>query len=1007
MYPQGARAEEDFDPFDTSINWQQNPLDGKLLPIQNDDPNALKMPLEKALLQSRPFLVPISEKNDIALDEPLSQPSSDNASDDAETILQEEPTLSPFLDQSDAELDDIFLQPLPENASDSAMQTTRDQGDQETDLIAQQVLPPPAATLAPGDQSEVAQSTLSRPSSPQDAPPTPPNAISAPTVPSAPPAVATPPPAAASTPEAPPTAPEAAPNTILINFNNVNIIEYIRFVSKISNKNFVFDEKDLQFNITIISEEQTSINNVMTALLQELRIHGLNMVEQNDNFVIFNTAENNGLSKIVPPGGSPGNADVITQVFRLNTLDADQVSGILRHLTSKQAIIEVLKDTNQLIITDLSANIAEIEQLIKSLDAPNSGLVLGQFVATNTSLDTLIQLAQRIMQPIAQDQILTFVAHPAANSIFVVSTPFMVERGISILQHLDQNQGTTHFFNLEDLKFQPSKAAPAAAVPEAPAATPATPSLPHLPSEGAWEQDAQGNWHYRLQPGLPANAPPQGRWVLDKDGNWHYLLGQPSGAEQENPPGNWQLSPEGVWIFQMPTGNQPVVIPKGESAIQPPPPEGVEGRWVQGPNGILVFQMAAEKPIVTETLTRGIKPPPTGLQQAGAERMQFLIHKLRYRKAENVIQAMHKVSTNLHGVTGSGPLVAAISSLQPLVHNNSLVVTAIPGVIDKVRELIEQIDVPLRQVFIELLIINTTLNDSLEYGVNFATRFGGMNIAGAEAFLTGTGSLNAALNTANIGMTPDASSLVNGGGGYHLGIIGRTISHNGTEFSSIGALVTAMHTNTSVNILQNPKIFAEDNTTAEIFVGQNTPFQTQFISNNAGAVLTSNFEFRDVGILFRVTPHISNDNIVTLEVQEQISSVSSINLSGVSNIPIAPTTNVSRTTTRFHVPDKYFLVISGMISDSDTRSRNQVPCLGGVPVLGGLFSDKQRTEAKNNLMLFIRPYIIDNEAELDNITKHEQDVFHDRSRFKKEWAYEVEEALDFLNLQRTAPYKED
>ena len=187
-------------------------------------------------------------------------------------------------------------------------------------------------------------------------------------------------------------APEESPKKILINFNNVGIIEYIRFISRISNKNFVFDEADLQFNVTIISEEPTSIENIMTALIQELRIHDLTLLEQGNNLIIHKNPKVNSVSHVVAddlPGSGDTNAELVTQVFRLNTLDPAKAAGIIRPLISERALVESLRETNHLIVTDVVSNVNQISDLLKSIDAPNSGLVIGQYVARTADAATL------------------------------------------------------------------------------------------------------------------------------------------------------------------------------------------------------------------------------------------------------------------------------------------------------------------------------------------------------------------------------------------------------------------------------------------------------------------------------------------------------------------------------------------------------------------------------------------------------------------------------------------
>ena len=146
---------------------------------------------------------------------------------------------------------------------------------------------------------------------------------------------------------------------ISINFNNVAMIEYIRFMSRISNKNFIFDDEDLQFNVTIVSEEPTTIDNFMAALLQELKIRDLSLIEQGNNIIIHRNPRVRAPARIVADGTeliSAKESELVTRVFRLNTLDPIKASEIIRPLLSDDALIEVLRDTNNLIITDLVTN---------------------------------------------------------------------------------------------------------------------------------------------------------------------------------------------------------------------------------------------------------------------------------------------------------------------------------------------------------------------------------------------------------------------------------------------------------------------------------------------------------------------------------------------------------------------------------------------------------------------------------------------------------------------------
>lgn len=843
---------------------------------------------------------------------------------------QTSPSIQPFSRE--------IIQPSPSATTSPSIQKNlppvirrTPEGQRPTAATPTPALQEPSSTLRPPE-------TLTQPGPPRS--PGPPSGPSRPPGPTNPPPGPPKPPGPPTPGNAPGTqiAAAAPPPTksILINFNNVSIIEYIRFISKISNKNFIFDENDLLFNVTIVSEEPTSINNIMSALIQELRIHGLTLIEQDDNFIIHRSPTVNAISKVVAdniPENLPLNADVVTQVFNLNTADPDRAAAVLRPLVSAQGLVEVFKDTNSVIITDVVTNVNQIAQLLKSLDAPNGGMVIGQYVVRTGLIDNIIQLAQRIMLPISQNQPLIFVPHRVANSIFVVSTPFLVERTMSIMQYIDQNQGTTRIFNLKDLRFFPERPG------------------------GEWQLDENGNWvfHPLQQPG--ALNPPEGYWTIDDQGNWHFNPGRP---------------PEG---YQ---------------------PQGPDGRWVQDAQGNWVFQLNAGQSISPQRLVRpsqGLSELPTG----HIERTQFYIHKLRYRRGDQLQIALARIGQSLR-LSGSTnvDLIEAIDSIQWIESSNSLIFSGTPDALSKIEELIAEIDTPLRQVFIEMLILDTTLDDSLRYGVSWETQFGGGNVAGNQAFLPSDrfSPLPGAIRTTVPPNVPDATGLAEAPG-YNVGVIGRWLTHNGQFFNSIGALVKAIHIRDSTKIVLTPKILTEDNSPAEIFVGINTQFPTQAIANDRGTIITQNFEYRDIGTRLRVTPQIGNNDIVTLTITEEVSNV----IPNVGN-ETGLTTSKSTTTTKVHLPNEFFLIISGMINDQATRARTQIPCLGGLPVIGAAFSDKRLIDTRRNLMIFIRPRIIDTDDEIQNITKHQQDVLWYKNYMKHTWKVDVDEFLDFMNVPK-------
>lgn len=721
---------------------------------------------------------------------------------------------------------------------------------------------------------------------------------------------------------------ERQQQTIMINFNNVSIVEFIRFASRMTGKNFIFDENELFFNVSIISEEPTSINNIMTALMQELRIHGLTMMEQGNNIIIYSNNAVNGISKVVDESGlslDSDDSEIITQVFRLNSTSAAAAAAVIRPLTSNIAVIDIIDNSNHLIVTDITANVKKIGQLIRNLDSPKSGLVIGQYVVKNDYVDSLAENAKGIMAPLSGEQSLSFIPHPASNSIFIVGSPYLVEKSIQIMRYLDQNEGATRL----------------------------------LDQQGRWVLDDNGQWIFRS--GAGGNAPPNGGWYIDEDGNWIFKPGEPGTGEQ--PDGAWELDENGNWIYKLKPG-----------------------------------QTIAARKIERQQTDRA-----EGLPLGHIEKAQFTIYKLKYRKGDQVAEALRNIGETLQNNEALNlDFINSINTVQWIESSNSLIFTGTPMALQKVIEFIEEIDVPLRQVFIEMLIMDMTLTDALIYGVNWGTQLGGGSVALGESFVSGQSQINSFLTSAVPPSTPTVAGLATIPG-YRLGVIGQHLTRGGIQFDNIAALVKATHQDEDTRILMNPKIFTEENYAAEVFVGLEVQYPTQSIANDFGNVITQNFESKDIGTKLRVTPIIGNNDVITIDIDQEVSNVAglAVQVATQSSADAGPTITKSTTHTRVHVPNGFFVVISGEIRDEERRRRDQVPCLGAVPFLGAFFSEKDVSKSKRNLMIFMRPQIIDTEEQFDTLTKHQQNVWQNASYSKKSWEFEVDEALDLMNLKPT------
>lgn len=370
----------------------------------------------------------------------------------------------------------------------------------------------------------------------------------------------------------------------------------------------------------------------------------------------------------------------------------------------------------------------------------------------------------------------------------------------------------------------------------------------------------------------------------------------------------------------------------------------------------------------------------------------FLVYKLHYHQGTEIQEALKQIGKDLTQAdpnTGS-KLLSAINSLQWIKMTNSLLATGSPDVLTQLKELIQNIDVPLRQVFIEVLIIQTTLDNNQQFGLQWGgkaqylnrfaagtSNFPSPNIAGGQN-LTLSGPLGA-VNATRTPLATDIPTPSIGGGGFDLGVIGDIILHKGKSFISLASLVNALNQDSDSVVVMNPKIVAQDNQQATIFVGQNIPFTgsiVQTVGNGTGQQTSTNLEYRDVGTSLSITPILGTNDIVTLDITNEISAQVENTTGGGQELQGLQTSRTSLNA-RVHVPNKHFVALSGMLSDTKTHSKSSIPCLGGLPVVGAIFSNNERLNARSNVIFFIRPVIIDSIEQYDQITQNQECLFKD------------------------------
>ena len=316
---------------------------------------------------------------------------------------------------------------------------------------------------------------------------------------------------------------------------------------------------------------------------------------------------------------------------------------------------------------------------------------------------------------------------------------------------------------------------------------------------------------------------------------------------------------------------------------------------------------------------------------------------------------MLKSATTLSGRRSSAPAAAspAAGIIQADAATNSVIINAPDAVYNNLRAILEKLDVRRAQVYVEALIAEVRADRAAEFGIQWQA-LGGLDSDSARVF-GGTNFGGAGQNI--IGLTQNVASASRG---LNIGVIDGKVTIPGVgQVVNLGVLARALQSDANANILSTPTLLTLDNEEAVISVGENVPFITgQYALSGAATTPTpfQTIERRDVGLTLRVRPQISENGTVQLQIYQEVSSVQdTANAAGII-------TNKRAVASTVLVDDGQVVVIGGLIQDSVNDGIEKVPGLGDLPLLGGLFRYKTRSQTKTNLMVFLRPTVVRDSA---------------------------------------------
>ena len=267
-------------------------------------------------------------------------------------------------------------------------------------------------------------------------------------------------------------------------------------------------------------------------------------------------------------------------------------------------------------------------------------------------------------------------------------------------------------------------------------------------------------------------------------------------------------------------------------------------------------------------------------------------------------------------------------------YNNTLLVYSTPYEYQKIERILNKLDVVATQVLIEASIVEVTLRDDLEYGLEWAFD---NNLGGGD---TGRGLLDL-----GGGLQPQA--------GFSY-----TITNSA---GAVKAVLNALAEESLINVISTPSVMVLDNHTASIQVGDQQPIQSQSTVTNGGNVQNS-ITYKDTGVSLTVTPSVNDGGLVTLDIEQSVTDVGPVDAATRQRSFLQRAVS-----SRVAIRSGESVVLGGLIRDNETEGKSGVPVLKDIPLVGALFSTTTVASSRTELLIFITPRVMESDQDLRDL----------------------------------------
>lgn len=396
-----------------------------------------------------------------------------------------------------------------------------------------------------------------------------------------------------------------------------------------------------------------------------------------------------------------------------------------------------------------------------------------------------------------------------------------------------------------------------------------------------------------------------------------------------------------------------------------------------GPTNSLIVMASVDDIETVKRMVRVLDQKPS------QDRSNIQVYYLENADAETLGKTLNEILTGVaakpqgdKNVPGQQPLTGSAVTITADKPTNALIINALPEDYDVIKGIVAQLDIKRKQVFVEALILELSMEATQKLGVSLqgaietgsdSVIYGATGPSAISPLIPGDGDVPGILTAAIDGIK--LGGLFN-----PITITDPTDSSKTIRVPAISALIDISKTDTDVNILSAPRLLTSDNEEAEIIVGKNIPVITSRLTDTGGSVglaQSVTVERQDVALTLRFTPQITQGDRVRLNVYQETTDLVS------TDANVGPTLTKRLVRNTVLADNGRTVVLGGIIKNDRTESISKIPILGDIPILGWLFKTKTVTGGKTNLLVFITPRIIKDAEDLAEVTQKSKSAMDD------------------------------